>query len=98
MLSEQDYAKLSWSNVPSVKVTPPGPKAKAIIDRCRELETRALALPFFVCQDAWEDAMGATIRDVDGNTYIDLSSHFAVMGVGHVNPEVTAALKKQADK
>jgi 4-aminobutyrate aminotransferase len=98
MLSEQEYAKLSWSNVPSVKVTPPGPKAKAIIERCRELETKALALPFFVCQTAWEDAMGATIRDVDGNTYIDLSSHFAVMGVGHVNPEVTAALKKQADK
>ncbi len=98
MLSEQDYAKFSYSGVPSVKVTPPGPKAKAIIERCRELETRALALPFFVVQTAWDEAKGATIKDVDGNTYIDLSSHFAVMGVGHVNPEVTEALKKQADK
>lgn len=98
MLSEQDYAKMSWSGVPSVKIPPPGPKAKAIIERCRELETKALALPFFVCQDAWEEAMGATIKDVDGNTFIDISAHFAVMGVGHVNPQVTEALKKQADK
>ncbi len=37
----------------------------------------------------WESASGATIVDVDGNRYIDLTSAFGVANVGHANPART---------
>lgn len=41
---------------------------------------------------------GANIWDVDGNKYIDFTSGIAVANVGHSNPAVVSAVKKQADK
>ena len=36
----------------------------------------------------WESAQGATVTDVDGNRYIDLTSAFGVANIGHSNPYV----------
>jgi 4-aminobutyrate aminotransferase-like enzyme len=44
----------------------------------------------------WKRAAGANVWDVDGNRYIDLTAGFCVAGVGHTNPRVVAALRKQA--
>jgi len=40
-------------------------------------------------------AKGATVEDVDGNIYIDFFAGAGVMAVGHSNPEVIEAIKKQ---
>jgi diaminobutyrate-2-oxoglutarate transaminase len=40
-------------------------------------------------------ARGATVEDVDGNLYIDFFGGAGVMAVGHSNPEVIEAIKKQ---
>jgi len=40
-------------------------------------------------------AKGATVEDVDGNIYIDFFGGAGVMAVGHSNPEVIEAIKKQ---
>ncbi len=44
----------------------------------------------------WESARGATIVDVDGNRYLDLTAAFGVANVGHANPQVAAAIADQA--
>jgi 4-aminobutyrate aminotransferase-like enzyme len=46
----------------------------------------------------WKRALGSNVEDVDGNVYLDMTAAFAVMGVGHTNPRVVAALRKQAGK
>jgi diaminobutyrate-2-oxoglutarate transaminase len=40
-------------------------------------------------------AKGATVEDVDGNIYIDFFGGAGVMAVGHSNPEVIEAIKRQ---
>jgi 4-aminobutyrate aminotransferase/(S)-3-amino-2-methylpropionate transaminase len=46
----------------------------------------------------WESASGATVTDVDGNRYLDLTSAFGVAATGHTNPRVVAALAAQAQR
>jgi len=47
--------------------------------------------PIFV-----ERGEGSKVWDVDGNEYSDFHNGFGVVVVGHANPEVTAAVQKQA--
>jgi 4-aminobutyrate aminotransferase / (S)-3-amino-2-methylpropionate transaminase / 5-aminovalerate transaminase len=41
---------------------------------------------------------GATLTDVDGNSYIDFATGISVMNVGHSHPRVVAAIRKQAEQ
>jgi len=45
----------------------------------------------------WESASGATVTDADGNRYLDLTAAFGVAAVGHGNPQVVAAVRRQAE-
>jgi 4-aminobutyrate aminotransferase-like enzyme len=47
---------------------------------------------------AFESGLGCTLRDVDGNTYIDFSSGIYVATLGHCHPKVTEAVQKWAGK
>jgi 4-aminobutyrate aminotransferase-like enzyme len=69
-----------------------------LADRLRRVESRNITyvsgkLPIF-----WESGHGAWIQDVDGRRYLDLTSAFAVMNLGHHSPAVYRALLKQARK
>ncbi len=44
----------------------------------------------------WARASGATVEDVDGNLYVDLTSAFGVAATGHTNPRVADAIAAQA--
>lgn len=44
----------------------------------------------------WRQAIGANVRDVDDNIYVDLTSGFGVANAGHSNPAVTHAIAEQA--
>ena len=46
----------------------------------------------------WESATEATVTDVDGNAYVDLTAAFGVANSGHANPNVAAALQRQASQ
>jgi len=63
----------------------------------RALETRAVtyskAFPIGI-----DSAKDATIKDVDGNLYIDWVSGICVLNLGHNNPFVATAVKAQLDK
>ena len=88
---------LSFEEAPKVLVKPPGPKSQELLAKQRALETRAViyskAFPFGI-----DSAKGATIRDVDGNLYVDWVSGISVLNLGHNNPVVTAAVRAQLDK
>jgi 4-aminobutyrate aminotransferase-like enzyme len=80
-------------------VTPiPGPRSLALAEKLRRFEARAITYlapdyPVF-----WESASGATVTDVDGNRYLDLTSAFAVAATGHTNPAVADAVAAQAHR
>lgn len=70
----------------------PGPKSQALLERRAGAVSAALgaALPVFV-----EAAGGGVIRDVDGNSFIDLASGIAVTNVGVSAPAVVANVQQQ---
>ena len=80
---------------PKIKVTPPGPKAKEIVERDKAVISPSFgrAYPLVV-----ESAEGNIVRDVDGNEFIDMNAGLAVCSVGHGHPKLKNAIKDQVDK
>ncbi|SHF53733.1 4-aminobutyrate aminotransferase [Desulfacinum infernum DSM 9756] len=80
---------------PLIKTPPPGPKAKAHIER----DTRVVSpsytrdYPLVV-----ERGRGLWIEDVDGNVYLDFTSGIAVCATGHCHPRVVEAIRRQSEK
>lgn len=78
--------------VPDIKVTPPGPKAREIVERDRRhIATTTKSAPIVV-----KRASGSVVEDVDGNILIDFSSGISVLNVGHAHPKVVEAISRQA--
>jgi len=82
--------------MPTIKITTdlPGPKSKAWMDR------RAAAIPRGVYAGTpimIRSAEGATFEDLDGNRFIDLCGGIGCVNVGHRNPRVVAAIRRQLD-
>ncbi len=44
----------------------------------------------------WAEAVGANVRDVEGNVYVDVSSGFGVAAIGHRHPRVVEAIRAQS--
>lgn len=88
------FEELSFENAPSVKVTPPGPKSKEYLEFQSAHEGAAVSYPRGI-PVAFCRGRGATLEDVDGNVYIDFFAGAGVMAVGHSNPEVLDAVRKQ---
>jgi 4-aminobutyrate aminotransferase len=76
-------------------VTPPGPKARAIIERDAAVISLSYSREYPLVIQSGE---GCIIKDVDGNEFIDFNSGLAVLNVGHRHPKVVAAIKAQADR
>jgi 4-aminobutyrate aminotransferase len=75
--------------------TPPGPKARKIVSKTRELLSPSIArfYPFAI-----ESAHDCIVTDVDGNQYIDFNSGIAVLNVGATNEAVVKAATEQLQK
>ena len=73
----------------------PGPKSRALMERRMEAVPQAVfyTTPIFV-----EAASGAIIRDVDGNSLIDLGAGLAVLNTGNADPAVVDAVREQAER
>lgn len=91
------FSELSMSDAPVIKVTPPGPKSKELLDFQSAFESSAVSYPKGMPM-AIRSAKGATIEDVDGNVYIDMFGGAGVMAVGHGHPEVLAAAHAAIDR
>jgi 4-aminobutyrate aminotransferase / (S)-3-amino-2-methylpropionate transaminase / 5-aminovalerate transaminase len=73
----------------------PGPRSKEILDRKARVIADPLSIFLPVVIDHGE---GATLTDVDGNTFIDFTGGVGCLNVGHANPRVTEAVQEQAAK
>ena len=74
----------------------PGPRTRDLAPHLRAYESRNVTFVDERFPVFWESASGATVTDVDGNRYIDLTSAFGVANTGHSNPYVAAAIHDQA--
>ena len=73
----------------------PGPRSREILER----EQRSVAHPLIVHEPVVAaEARGATITDVDGNTFVDFVGGVGVANVGHGHPRVLQAIHEQADR
>jgi len=87
-------AKESFPTSSSVKVTPPGPKAKAIVAKDEKfMATTTKSLPLAIAR-----GHGCVVEDVDGNFLLDFTAGVGVLNTGHTHARVVAAIKAQADK
>jgi 4-aminobutyrate aminotransferase/(S)-3-amino-2-methylpropionate transaminase len=70
----------------------PGPRSREILERKERVvaEPLSIFLPVVV-----EEAHGATLTDVDGNTFIDFTGGVGCLNVGHSHPQVVAAAQEQ---
>jgi len=82
-------------NGPKIIVEPPGPKAVEIMNRDNKIFSPSLTK---TCDLVGYKADGVYVEDPDGNVFLDFGSGIAVVGVGHRNPEVVAAIKNQMEK
>jgi 4-aminobutyrate aminotransferase/(S)-3-amino-2-methylpropionate transaminase len=73
----------------------PGPRSRAILERKERVVAEPLSIvhPIVV-----ERAVGATLSDVDGNTFIDLTGGVGCLNVGHSHPSVVAAAQEQLER
>jgi 4-aminobutyrate aminotransferase / (S)-3-amino-2-methylpropionate transaminase / 5-aminovalerate transaminase len=73
----------------------PGPRSRAILERKERVVAGPLTitLPIVV-----REAHGATITDVDGNTFIDFTGGVGCLNVGHTHPTVVAAAQEQLQR
>ena len=80
---------------PYVKTRLPGPIAKSIVERDREVTAPAYGrvYPLVV-----KRASGMTVEDVDGNLFLDFMAGIAVASTGHSHPRVVQAIEEQARK
>jgi len=78
-----------------VSSTIPGPKSKEWHGRCTKY-FKGLSSQVKLFPVAFESGQGCTLRDVDGNHYIDFSSGIYVATLGHCHPKVTEAVSKYA--
>jgi 4-aminobutyrate aminotransferase/(S)-3-amino-2-methylpropionate transaminase len=70
----------------------PGPRSRAILERKLAAVADPLSVTF---PTVVAEARGATITDVDGNTFLDLTGGVGCLNVGHSHPQVVAAAQEQ---
>ncbi len=78
-----------------IKTEIPGPKSRALMERRKSAVSAGIlsATPIFV-----QEAQGALLTDVDGNTFIDFAGGIGVMNVGHADPRVVEGVRAQAER
>ncbi len=91
------FEELSYPDAPKLLTPIPGPKSKAATALQKKYESNVVsygkAIPL-----GFEEGMGATIKDMDGNIYIDFFGGAGVLNVGHSNPDVLRAVSEQEKK
>ncbi len=80
---------------PKIVVPPPGPKARAIVDRDAKWTSTCYIkeYPLVVAR-----GQGVMVEDVDGNRYLDFMAGIAVSATGYGHPKVVTAVKDAADR
>jgi len=92
-----EWARVDLSKVPNIISTPPGPKSQEVHGRTgRYMKGFSGQVKLFPV--AFDSGLGCTLKDVDGNSYIDFSSGIYVANLGHCHPKVTEAVQNWTGK
>ncbi|USS40118.1 acetyl ornithine aminotransferase family protein [Thermococcus aggregans] len=81
---------------PKLVVTPPGPKAKELVDREKKVVSQGLGVKLFPVVP--ERGYGALIEDVDGNVFIDFLAGAAAASTGYAHPKLVKEVQEQVSK
>jgi 4-aminobutyrate aminotransferase / (S)-3-amino-2-methylpropionate transaminase / 5-aminovalerate transaminase len=73
----------------------PGPRSREILAR----HDSAVAKPLSIVHElVAAEGRGATLTDVDGNTFLDFTGGVGCLNVGHSHPRVVAAAQEQLER
>jgi 4-aminobutyrate aminotransferase-like enzyme len=94
-------------SLPEIRVSPPGPKSRALAERLAAVESPAVDARRKQRESTsgepqvpivYERGEGPNVIDVDGNRYVDLAAGFGALLLGHVPPRVAEAVDAQERK
>lgn len=91
-------ADLAEDDVPLLRTELPGPRSRRLWARDAALHASNSSLPAQALGLVLDDGLGAVVRDVDGNAFIDFSSGVVVTNLGHCPPAVVAAVRREAGR
>ena len=94
-IPERELAALSLPGAPHIiSGTVPGPVSAALLEGDPGFESMTRGGGPFPL--VFDEGKGVTVRDPDGNLYIDVSAGVGVSSVGRGHPEVIAAIERQS--
>ena len=71
----------------------PGPRSREVLERKERVVADPLSVYLPIVTDTGQ---GATLTDIDGNTFIDFTGGVGCLNVGHAHPRVVDAVQEQA--
>ena len=89
-----NISDLSFKEAPKIVTEIPGPKYKSIIEQDMVFDSNYVSYPR-VLPIVLEEGKGTTVKDVDGNTYIDLFAGISVMNFGYSNHYIMKYVREQ---
>src|SRR5258707_13721286 len=87
--------EVTMRDYPKLVCPPPGPKARAVIERDARTMSQNYRKDYPLVVD---HAKGPVVVDADGNRYLDFAAGIAVASTGHCHPDVVAAVQRQAER
>jgi 4-aminobutyrate aminotransferase / (S)-3-amino-2-methylpropionate transaminase / 5-aminovalerate transaminase len=86
---------VATTRVIEIKTDVPGPLSREILARKERVVAEPLSvyLPLVIAE-----GRGATLTDVDGNTFVDFTGGVGCLNVGHSHPRVVEAIREQAER
>ena len=77
----------------------PGPRTQEILKELKKYESRGeIYFSNYEIPPVISEAEGLYLKDVDGNVYLDLTSGFAALNLGHCHPKLIEAAINQMKK
>ncbi|MBI5366406.1 MAG: aspartate aminotransferase family protein [Planctomycetes bacterium] len=84
--------------LPHIVTAVPGPKSLALFETEQKFISPGLQRMSLLAKLAISHGKGATLTDLDGNTYVDFIAGVAVASIGHSHPKFIAAMEDQVRK
>jgi 4-aminobutyrate aminotransferase len=94
-IREAELKALSWEGAPKMVTEAPGPQVQALMAESAKYESFTRGGGGFPV--ILSDGKGVTVKDPDGNLYIDMAAGVAVNAVGRNHPKVLDAIRRQCD-
>ena len=92
-----DTQRLSFEGAPSIRTTIPGPRSKSLLESQDSMETHSRTYTNYF-PIAIAEGRGSTLKDLDGNVFIDWFGGVCVLNLGHGNPIVLRPMMDQLQK